>query len=63
LDCADCDCDNDGVLSYDGDVGLHDGAGVEQLVVQRFLFRRWNAAVELFFQQRLLLQRILVQQL
>ena len=41
------------------DVGMHDGAGVEQLVVQRFLFWRWNAAVELFFQQRLLLQRIL----
>jgi len=38
---------------------MHDGAGVEQLVVQRFLFWRWNAAVELFFQQRLLLQRIL----
>jgi hypothetical protein len=31
LDCA--HCDNDGVLSYDGDAGLHDGAGVEQLVV------------------------------
>jgi hypothetical protein len=47
----------------DGDVGVHDAADFEQFFDQRIFVWCGRAADELFVQQRLFLQRVLVEQL
>jgi len=47
----------------DGDVGVYDGAGFEHFIDERIFVWRGRAAAELFLEQRLFLQRVLVEQL